>query len=497
MLAELGRRTPLLAGADQVAYVDVDDTVKATYGYAKQGAGFGYSGVKGLNALIATVSTPLSAPVICATRLRKGSTNSARVASRLVADALHAAKAAGARGPGGTGLIVLRADSAFYSHDVIAAARRARVRFSITARMSSAVTTAISGINEAAWTPISYPNAVWDHDEQRLISDAEIAEIDYTAFTSRRKADHIQARLIVRRVKRLNPDTKTPTGTGDAGQQQELFSASATTAVFTDSPLVLVQAEKTHRAHAIIEQVHADLKHGPLAHLPGHSGSTPPGSCSPRSRSTSPAPPAVSPRRSTPARPPAPSGPSSSTCQPGSPAQPAHSGCACPSTGPGKRRGPNCSTRPSDHPSHPEPRPPPPGPTQHQKWKSRTDRPITHAQSRGKIIKPRQGPLGSQGGGSRLSHSQHGRSERRRTVVCAVERVAVSLRAAGVAGAVPPVVDGAGQAHGGPVCGGRDVRVESRSVDVPRGEPELVDPRAHAPVLLVIPEQHCGQCAVT
>ncbi len=103
MLAELARRTPLLAGADQVAHVDVDDTVKATYGYAKQGAGYSYSGVKGLNALIATVSTPLSAPVICATRLRKGSTNSARGAARLVADALVAAKAAGAGGPDGKG----------------------------------------------------------------------------------------------------------------------------------------------------------------------------------------------------------------------------------------------------------------------------------------------------------------------------------------------------------------------------------------------------------
>ncbi len=40
LLGELARRTPLLAGADQVAYVDVDDTVKATYGYAKQGAGW-------------------------------------------------------------------------------------------------------------------------------------------------------------------------------------------------------------------------------------------------------------------------------------------------------------------------------------------------------------------------------------------------------------------------------------------------------------------------
>jgi len=48
LLAELSRRSPLLPGADRVAYVDIDDTVKATYGYAKQGAGYGYSGVKGL-----------------------------------------------------------------------------------------------------------------------------------------------------------------------------------------------------------------------------------------------------------------------------------------------------------------------------------------------------------------------------------------------------------------------------------------------------------------
>jgi len=279
MLSELARRTPLLAGADQVAHVDVDDTVKATYGYAKQGAGYGYSGVKGMNALIATVSTPLSAPVVCATRLRKGSTGCARGAARLVADALVAAKAAGAGGPDGKGLIVLRADSAFYNHDVIAAARRAGVRYSITARMSPALSTAISSIGEHDWTPITYPNAVWDDTEQRLISDAEIAEIPYVAFTSRRKADHVQARLDVRRVKRLNPTTTKPKGTTKATtkakestpEQQELFSLYRYHAVFSDSPLTLVQAEKAHRGHAIIEQVHADLKNGPLAHLPSGS----------------------------------------------------------------------------------------------------------------------------------------------------------------------------------------------------------------------------------
>jgi hypothetical protein len=96
LLANLASHTPLLNDADQMVLVDVDDTVKATYGYAKQGAGYGYSKVKGLNALLGIVSTPTSAPVIAATRLRKGATNSARGAARLVADALASTRNAAA-----------------------------------------------------------------------------------------------------------------------------------------------------------------------------------------------------------------------------------------------------------------------------------------------------------------------------------------------------------------------------------------------------------------
>jgi len=265
------RRAPRCCPAPTRSPTSIDDTVKATYGYAKQGAGYGYSGVKGLNALIATVSTPLAAPVIVATRLRKGGANSARGAARLVADALVTAKAAGAGGPAGTGLVVLRADSAFYGYDVVAAARRARVRFSITARSNPQISKAIASIDENAWTAISYSNAVWDHDEQRLISDAEVAEVPFTAFTSRRQAQHVHGRLIVRRVKRLNPTSPTG-GTSHADAEQgELFAAYRYHCVFTDSPLTLLQAEKAHRGHAVIEQVHADLKAGPLAHLPSGS----------------------------------------------------------------------------------------------------------------------------------------------------------------------------------------------------------------------------------
>ena len=258
-LVALAKNAPILPGVDQVCYVDIDDTIKATHGYAKQGAGYGYTGVKGLNALLAIVSTPTSAPVIAATRLRRGGTNSARGAARLVSDALAVAKACG-----GSGLVTVRADSAYYGHDVIAAARRGGARFSVTARMNPAVARAISGIEESAWTPIRYPNAIWDHDEQRFISDAQVAEVPFTAFTSRRKADHISGRLIVRRVKRLGPKS-VPQGQG------ELFAQYRHHGVFTDSSLTMLQAETDHRDHAIIEQVNADLKASALAHLPSGS----------------------------------------------------------------------------------------------------------------------------------------------------------------------------------------------------------------------------------
>jgi len=258
--AELARRAPIIAAAGPVTYLDVDDTVRATFGYAKQGAGYGYTGVKGLNALLATVSTPASPPVIVATRLRKGSANSARGAARLVADAIETTRSCGV-----DSVLVLRGDSAYYGHDVIAAARRHGVHFSVTARQDRAVVAAIASIPDDAWTPIRYPKAVFDEQLGQWVSDAEVAEVPFTAFRSRPKAEQVTARLIVRRVRDANPDHVV------VNAQGELFRVWRHHAVFTDSPLPMLQAEADHRRHAIIEQVIADLKNGPLAHLPSGS----------------------------------------------------------------------------------------------------------------------------------------------------------------------------------------------------------------------------------
>ena len=261
LLARLSALAPVLPGADVLAFVDIDSTQKRVYGHQKEGARFGHTKiqgksvlVRGLNALIAAVSTPLAAPVIAATRLRGGNAPSSRGAEGLAAQAVGTARACGA-----TGTIVVRMDSAYYAAAVIAAIRRNGARFSVTAPVSAAIRAAIAAIPEDAWTAIKYPQAIWDDQLGCWVSDAEVAETSYTAFTSKKKDLHVTARLIVRRVR-----DKAQAAPG----QGELFPAWRYHAVFTDSPYELVQAEEQHRGHAVIEQLLADLNDGPLAHLP-------------------------------------------------------------------------------------------------------------------------------------------------------------------------------------------------------------------------------------
>jgi len=257
-LVNVAAVAPIASGIDDYALVDIDDTIKEVHGYRKQGSGYGYSGVRGLNALIGILSTATAAPVIIGARLRKGSSGSPRGAGKFIADILATVKRL--RGKGATGLVLLRADSAFYGHPVVAAAHRAGAKVSITARMDPAVKRAIATINEQAWTTIEYTDAVRDETTGAWISSAEVAESAFTAFVGRKKAERIHGRLVVRRIPELNAQA----GAG----QQTLFDTHRFHAFFTTSALDTVTADKTHRQHAIIEQINADLKDSALAHLP-------------------------------------------------------------------------------------------------------------------------------------------------------------------------------------------------------------------------------------
>lgn len=161
---------------------------------------------------------------------------------------VRVAEAAGARG-----MILVRADSAYYAGAVVSAARRAGALFSITVAANTAIQAAIAAIPTHAWVPVRYPGAVRDPDTGEWISDAEVAECVYTAFAG--TADEVTARLVVRRVK-------------DNNHQDALFPVWRYHAFLTNTALSTMDADITHRQHAIIEDTFADLIDGPLAHLP-------------------------------------------------------------------------------------------------------------------------------------------------------------------------------------------------------------------------------------
>ena len=258
-----GQVSGLLAGGrqgDGMVFIDIDDTIRAVHGYKKQAAAFGYTQVKGLNIQLTTISTPICAPVLGRTRLRRGNVASHAGSARLLSQSISTVRAAGAAGQ-----ILARADSGYFVAKFLAAAISAGAWFSVTARMNPKVVAAIASIDDDAWTPIKYPKAVWDEQAGGWISDAQVAEVPFTAFTSLPKAQQITCRLVVRRVKRVQPRTS------DGTVQGELFADWRHHAFVTNSTLGTVEADARHRDHAIVEQVIAELKDGPLAHLPSGS----------------------------------------------------------------------------------------------------------------------------------------------------------------------------------------------------------------------------------
>jgi len=263
LAALLGLRPPPPDAGDSggFTFVDVDDTIIEVHGHAKQGAGFGYTRVRGLNALIATLTTPGCAPLVVAQRLRKGACGSPRGAQRLVGDAVkQTRRLLGEHAP-----VLVRMDSAYYGRDAVHAAITGGAAVSVTVRLDPAVKAAIASIPDDAWTTIKYPNAILDEATGTWVSKAEVAEVPYTAFTSKKKADRVPGRLVVRRIPDVHASKKQAAGQG------ALFDLWRFHAFFTTVPaeqLDTVAADSTHRGHAIIEQVHADLKASALAHLP-------------------------------------------------------------------------------------------------------------------------------------------------------------------------------------------------------------------------------------
>ena len=255
-LIALARQTPVLDGIGERAYVDIDSLLRPVYGRAKQGASFGHTKIsgkavlrRGLSPLAVTICTDAAAPVLAGVRLRAGRTGSAKGAASMVTEAINTAVAAGAQASN----ILVRGDSAYCSGKVVAAVVKAAAGFSFAIARNPAVDAAIATIGDEQYMPVHYPGAVTDPDTGELISDAQVAEVQFTAFAGSRY--EITGWLLVRRVL-------------DAGTQDPLFPVWRYHPLFTNNTEPVDQADITHRRHAICETVWSDLIDGPWAHQP-------------------------------------------------------------------------------------------------------------------------------------------------------------------------------------------------------------------------------------
>ena len=238
---------------DEPLTIDLDSTLCETYNWtqlvasarperedalAKEGARHhSYTGQRGYHPLLAIAA---GTGDVLMSRLREGRANTARGAAHFLRETVSRVRYAGA-----SGQLTMRADSGFYTHDVVAVCRKTKVRFSITVRQHARLRNLIEAIPEADWTPIPY----W------MEGAADVAETSYTPFDS--EPDAAPVRLIVRRVK------PTP------GSQLALFANYSYHAFITDRDGETLELEADHRRHAEIENAIRDLKYGVgLNHLP-------------------------------------------------------------------------------------------------------------------------------------------------------------------------------------------------------------------------------------
>lgn len=218
--------------------IDLDSTLCETYGLQKQGAlRPGYTGARGYHPLLAVAA---GTGDILMARLREGRAHSGRSAGHFLRETVSRVRYAGA-----TGQLTMRADSGFYTWEVVSMCRRLKVRYSVTVRMHKGLRTLIEAIPEEAWTPIPY----W------IDGGADVAETIYRPFADQKGA--VPVRLIVRRVR------PTP------GSQLALFTIHDYHAFITDREGDTLTLEADHRRHAEVENAIRDLKYGVgLNHLP-------------------------------------------------------------------------------------------------------------------------------------------------------------------------------------------------------------------------------------
>lgn len=238
VIGELIRRSwSLGAGPEDDVVIDIDSTICEVHGKKKQGAAYGYTKRLGYHPLLATRA---DTGEILHVRMRNGS--SQRGTKRFVSELVARVQRCGPDSQ-----LTLRADSGFFSFELIDQLKDSGVHFSITVSSNPAVERAIAPIDEESWCDIEYPDR----------SRAQVAETVYVrgGGTTKRKIETY--RLIVRRTRIEDPEVL------------ELFPDWRHHAFVTDLDGDAVELDRFHRDHARVELAVRDLKEGSgLEHCP-------------------------------------------------------------------------------------------------------------------------------------------------------------------------------------------------------------------------------------
>jgi Transposase DDE domain group 1 len=217
--------------------IDLDSTICEVHGKQKRGAAYGYTKVFGYHPLLATRA---DTGEILHARLRKGS--SQRGHKRFVEELIARVRRGGA-----SGALTVRADSGFFSWNLIDTLDRLKVAWSITVNINKQIRAAIDGIDENDWTDIVYPHG----------GHAQVAETIYVTGGYHNQRPERRVRLVVRRTRLTEP------------AHAQLWPDWRHHAFITNVELPTVAVDQFHRDHATVELAIRDLKEGAgLEHCP-------------------------------------------------------------------------------------------------------------------------------------------------------------------------------------------------------------------------------------
>jgi hypothetical protein len=228
---------------DSPLVVDLDSTICEVHGKHKQGAAYGYTKQLGYHPLLATRA---GTGEVLSARMRKGSAGSSRGIIRFVNELVANLTRAQASGP-----MTVRADSGFWSWELIDRLNTHGIAWSITVTSHASIRAAIATIPESSWQDIDYT----------IGGQAQVAETILNVGRGQTKRTIKHARLVVRRTRLTNTT------------QRQLWPDWRHHAFITSNTVIdTVEADRFHREHAVVELAIRDLKEGTgLEHVPsGH-----------------------------------------------------------------------------------------------------------------------------------------------------------------------------------------------------------------------------------